>query len=160
METSRSELNLQVVRLLSLAVSTSGQSTAQIAQRAGLKWDTVRRTLNGKRSATVLEIVAILEAAGFQADETIRLMLLVDGEFAASRARSDVGRFLNELLSRSPREIIAQLGEDIQELRPRWANGTAKLLARTLQQHVSELNRRGDSIEEQFLSRVGFTHGK
>ena len=122
--------------------------TAQIARRAQLKWDTVRRTLDGKRAATIPEIVAILEAAGYQGDETLRLMLLVDDNFALTHAGSDAARFICELLQKVPAEIVEHLGDDVGELRPRWANGTAKLLAKTLSQHVADLNRRGDAIGE------------
>lgn len=141
-------LHLRITRLLALAVRESGQSTAQIARRAELKWDTVRRTLDGKRAATIPEIVAILVAAGFPGEETLRLMLLLDEDFALNRAGSDVARFLGEFLQQAPAQIVAQLGDDVDELRPRWANGTAKMLARALAQHVAELNRRGDAIGE------------
>lgn len=148
MDVDQPNLHHRVARLLAMAVRESGLSTAQIARQAGLKWDTVRRTLDAKRAATVPEIVAILEAAGYQGDETLRLMLLVDGNFALTRAGSDAACFLGELLRIVPAEIVEQLGEDIDELRPRWAKGTAKMLARTLSHHIADLNRRGDAIGE------------
>ncbi len=148
MQAEQTTLHCRVASLLTRAVKGSGQSTAQIARRSQLKWDTVRRTLDGKRAATIPEIVAILDAAGFQGDETLKLMLLIDEDFAVSRAGSDAARFLGELLEKVPAEIAAQLGEDIDELRPRWANGTAKMLARALSQHVADLTRRGDAIGE------------
>lgn len=75
-------------------------------------------------------------------------MLLVDADFAVSRAGSDAARFIDELMQAVPTEIVELLGEDISELRPRWAKGTAKMLARTLSQHIADLNRRGDAIGE------------
>jgi antitoxin HigA-1 len=146
MQANQTNLHYRVASLLARAVEESGQSTAQIARKAGLKWDTVRRTLDRKRAATIPEIVAILGAAGFEGDETLKLMLLVDEDFALNRSGGDAARFLGELLEKVPVEIIAQLGDDVDELRPRWANGTAKMLARTLSQHVADLNRRGDAI--------------
>ena len=146
MDAGQPSLHLRIARLLTLAVRESGQSTAQIARKAELKWDTVRRTLDGKRAATIPEIVAILAAAGFPGDETLRLTLLLGEDFALDRVGSDVAKFLGEFLQQAPIEIVAQLGDDVDELRPRWANGTAKMLARTLSQHVAELNRRGDAI--------------
>lgn len=151
MDAGQPSLHLRIARLLTLAVHESGQSTAQIARKAELKWDTVRRTLDGKRAATVPEIVAILAAAGFQGDETLKLMLLVGEDFALSRSGSDVARFLGEFLQMVPAEIVEQLGDDVDELRPRWANGTAKMLAKALSQHIAELNRRGDAIGERLL---------
>ena len=148
MDAGQASLHSRVASLLTLAVRESGQSTAHIARKSDLKWDTVKRTLDGKRAATIPEIVAILAAAGFPGDETLRLMLLVGEDFALNRAGSDVARFLGEFLQQVPTEIVTQLGDDVDELRPRWANGTAKMLARTLSQHVAELNRRGDAIGE------------
>lgn len=150
MDANQPDLHLRVAQLLELAVRDSGLSTAQVARRAQLKWDTVRRTLDGKRAATIPEIVAILNATGHSAEESFRLMLLVDGDFAVSRVGSDAARFIGELMEAVPTEIIEQLGEDISELRPRWAKGTAKMLARTLSQHIAELNRRGDAIGDRF----------
>ena len=49
-------------------------------------------------------------------------------------------------------EIAEQLGEDMSELRPRWAKGTAKMLARTLSQHIADLNRRGDAIGDRLVT--------
>ena len=79
-------------------------------------------------------------------------MLLVDGDFAVSRAGSDAARFLGELMRAVPVEIAEQLGEDMSELRPRWAKGTAKMLARTLSQHIADLNRRGDAIGDRLVT--------
>lgn len=148
MDADQTSLHVRVARLLTLAVRESGQSTAHIARKSELKWDTVRRTLDGKRAATIPEVVAILAAAGFHGDETLKLMLLVGEDFALRRAGSDVARFLGEFLQKVPTEIVEHLGDDLDELRPRWANGTAKMLAKTLSQHVAELNRRGDAIGE------------
>lgn len=150
MDANQPDLHLRVAQLLELAVRESGLSTAQVARRAQLKWDTVRRTLDGKRAATIPEIVAILNATGHSAEDSFRLMLLVDGDFAVSQAGSDAARFIGELMQAVPTEIIEQLGEDISELRPRWAKGTAKMLARTLSQHIVDLNRRGDAIGDRF----------
>ena len=150
MDANQPDLHFRVAQLLELAVRESGLSTAQVARRAQLKWDTVRRTLDGKRAATIPEIVAILNATGHSAEDSFRLMLLVDADFAVSRAGSDAARFIGELMQAVPTEIIEQLGEDISELRPRWAKGTAKMLARTLSQHIVDLNRRGDAIGDRF----------
>ena len=152
MDMNPPDLHLRVAELLELAVRESGQSTAQIARKAQLKWDTVRRTLDGKRAATIPEIVSILNATGYSAEDTFRLMLLVDGDFAVSRAGSDAARFLGELMRAVPVEIAEQLGDDMSELRPRWAKGTAKMLARTLSQHIADLNRRGDAIGDRLVT--------
>lgn len=152
MDVNQSELHHRITRLLGLAVSESGQSTAQIARNSRIKWDTLRRTLDGKRRPTICEIVAILEAIGLRGDDTLRLMFVLDDDLVVTRAGSDAARFLSDLLQTVPSEIVEQLGDDMHELRPRWAKGTAKMLARTLSQHIIDLNRRGDAIGERYSS--------
>lgn len=148
MDVTQSELNERLTRLLARAVDASGKTVADIARLSGLKYDTVRRTIAGKRHATMIEAVAILDAAGLPGEQALLFMLLIDDEFAATRAGSEAACFLKELFRLTPTELIERMGEDLDELRPRWANGTAKLLARTLSQHVADLNRRGDAIGE------------
>lgn len=48
----------------------------------------------------------------------------------------------------APRSLRSgeQLSDEIDELRPRWADGTGKLIARNFSQHVADLNCRGEAI--------------
>lgn len=141
-------LDVRITRLLARAVEESGKSISEIARLAFLKRDTVRRSLSGERSVTFSEVEAILAAAGLAGEQTLLFMLVAGDEFALARSGSTLAEFLGELFRRVPVEICDQLGEDVNELRPRWAGGTATLLARTLAQHVAELARRGDAIGE------------
>jgi antitoxin HigA-1 len=150
MDHSNSDLPARVARLLERAVRDSGKSNSEIARLAGIKRDSLRRTLDGVRPATLGEAITILDASDLSGEETLLLLMLVGEDFALARSGSGAAQFLGELFKRAPIEIVEQLGADIDELRPRWANGTAKLLARTLSQHVAELNRRGDAIGERF----------
>lgn len=146
MTTSHIDLPARVARLLERAVSESSKSNSQIARLAGIKRDSLRRSLAGERPVTLNELLVILEAAEHAGEETLLLFLLAGEDFALAQGGSRPARFLGELFKRAPVEIIEHLGEDIDELRPRWASGTAKLLARTLQQHITDLNSRGDAI--------------
>ena len=146
MTTSHNDLPSRVARLIERAVKESGKSYSEIARVAGIKRDSLRRSLSGGRPVTLDEVVMILEASDLAGEETLLLLLLVGEDFALARSGTGVAQFLGELFKRAPLEIIEQLGEDIDELRPRWAHGTAKLLARTLTQHIADLNRRGDAI--------------
>lgn len=141
-------LEIRITRLLAQAVEQSGKPVAEIARIAGLNRDTLRRSLSGDRNASLGEAVAILDAAGLSGEQALFLMLIAGGEFALARSGTPVGEFLELLFRRAPNEICNQLGQDVNELRPRWAGGTAALLARTLAQHVGELARRGDAIGE------------
>jgi len=144
--TSHNDLPARVTRLIERAVKESGKSYSEIARIAGIKRDSLRRSLSGGRPVTLDEAVMILEASDFAGEETLLLLLLVGEDFALAQSGTGPAQFLGELFKRAPLEIIEQLGEDIDELRPRWAHGTAKLLARTLTQHIADLNRRGDAI--------------
>ena len=146
MTTSHNDLPSRVARLIERAVKESGKSHSEIARVAGIKRDSLRRSLSGGRPVTLDEAVMILEASDFAGEETLLLLLLVGEDFALARSGTGSAQFLGELFKRAPLEIIEQLGEDIDELRPRLAHGTAKLLARTLTQHIADLNRRGDAI--------------
>lgn len=155
MDQTSLDLPARVARLLERAVRESGKTNSEIARLSGMKRDSLRRSLSGARSATLAETIAILDAAEHPGEETLLLLLLAGEDFALDHAGSGPAQFMGQFFKRAPIEIIEQLGEDIEELRPRWANGTAKLLARTLMQHVAELNRRGDSIGDRFASSTG-----
>ena len=141
-------LEIRIVRLLAQAVEQSGKPIAEIARVAGMKRDTVRRSLAGDRNATLSEAVMILDAAGLTGEQALFLMLVAGDEFSLAWAGGTLAEFLENLFRRVPGEICDQLGDNVHELRPRWAAGTAALLVRTLAQHVAELARRGDAIGE------------
>jgi len=142
------DLDQRLTRLLASAARDKGSSFAEVARLSGLKKDTVRRTLSGERQPTLIEAVSILEALGQPGELTLLFMILIDEDFALERSGSEIARFLGELFRLTPVELVEMLGLDVDELRPRWAKGTAKLLARTLAHHVADLNRRGDAIGE------------
>lgn len=144
------DLPTRVARLLGRAVDASGKSNSEIARLSGLKRDSLRRSLSGDRPVTLGEALAILDAADHVGEETLLLLLLAGEEFALEQGGTAPARFFSELFRRAPAAIIEQLGDNLDELRPRWAGGTAKLLARTLHQHILDLNSRGDSIAERF----------
>ena len=120
-----------------------------------MKRESLRRTLSGTRAATLHEALMILEATGNAGEKTLPLLMMVVQDFALAKAGTPSAGFLGELLRRAPCEIVEQFGENIDELRPRWANETAKLLARKLAQHVTDINRRGDAIGERHSITIG-----
>lgn len=148
MSSSTPALTANIQQLLANAVMSSGRTSSEIARRAGMKRDSLRRTLASERPVTFDEVVRILEASGHASAETLTLALLVGNDFALTQSGTSSAKFLGELLRLAPAEIVAELGDGIDDLRPRWALGTAKMLARALSQHVAELNRRGDAIGE------------
>lgn len=150
MECAHDDLSNRTAKLLSRAVRESGKSLAEIARLSRLKRDTLRRIIGGSRAATIVDAISVLEAAGLAGQQSLILMLLADEDFALARSGTGAAKFLCELMRHLPQEIVEQLGENVEDLRPRWANGTAKMFARILGQHIADLNRRGDSIGRNF----------
>lgn len=151
MDQTSLDLPARLARLLERAVSESGKSNSEIARLSGLKRDSLRRSLLGERPVTFGEALAILDAANHAGEETILLLMLAGEDFALQQSGSAPAKFLGELFRQAPTAIIKQLGDNLDELRPRWAIGTAQMLARTLHQHIVDLNNRGDSIAERFV---------
>ena len=154
MRCSTPSLTENILRLLTNAVIASDRTTSEIARRAGMKRDSLRRTLANDRPVTLDEVVRILDASGYKGDDTLTLAILVGNEFALTQSGTSSARFLGELLRLAPAEIVAELGDGLDDLKPRWAFGTAKMLARALSQHVAELNRRGNAIGERFAAHT------
>lgn len=136
----------RVVRLLGRIVFESGKGLSEVSRLSHVKRDSLRRSLAGQRDPSLSEVLRILDACDYRGEETLLLFILIGEDFAISQRGSETAGFIGELFKRAPTEIVTQLGELATELRPRWAHGTAKLLARTLEQHVSDLTRRGDAI--------------
>lgn len=135
-----------IARLLEAAVRSSRQSHCEIARRAGMKRDTVRRSLMGERPVGLIEALQILRAAGQPAEETLLLALMGGAELAAEWLDCDATRFLGELFRQLPQDFSAQLNDDLHEIRPRWALGAARLLTRTLSAHIADLAARDQAI--------------
>ncbi len=65
--------------------------------------------------------------------------------------QADLALFFEEFVRHLPGALEAQLGDHLHDIKPRWANGTAKRVGRLLAEHMKELARRdvllGDVIE-------------
>lgn len=135
-----------IARLLDAAVRQSGISHSEIARRANMKRDSVRRSLTGERPVGLIEALRILKAADQPAEETLLLALMGGAELAAEWLDCDATRFLGELFRQLPQDFAAQLSQELYGIRPRWALGAARLLTRTLGAHIAELAARDQAI--------------
>lgn len=104
------------------------------------------------------EATRIFGACDVPPKAMIVLALTGHEELAADWMHREIGDFLEAFLLALPGALHEALGGEIGELRPRWAGGSAKLLARNLAQHVADLGRRGDAIGEQY-SALSANHG-
>jgi hypothetical protein len=140
--------NQTLARVLTEAVNSSGRPRRDIARACGLHKNSFLRTLRGTRDVTAGEAIRILDASGAPPRATLVLALAGSEELALSWMHSQAGRFLEELLARLPSALASELGDNLTEVKPRWATGTAKLVARLLADHVAEAARRDAAIGE------------
>ena len=63
-----------------------------------------------------------------------------------SRMGEDAGAFLDQFLTALPVTMNETLGPRIADLRPRWAIGTSRLVARLLAKHIDDFAERDISL--------------
>lgn len=131
-----------VSRLLLSAVTASDRTRQDIAQDARIHKDALRRMLEGKRDATLDEALRILSACGASPREALVLQLLGEGDKAAAWMDTGLGAFLETFLHELPGALERILGNQLYEVRPRWAKGAAHRVASLLAEHIDELERR------------------
>ena len=77
---------------------------------------------------------------------TLALVLAGHETLAAKWMHHEMGAFLDEFFSVLPGELHEALGDRIGDLRPRWAIGTSRLVARMLSKHIDEFADRDLSL--------------
>ena len=132
----------ELAHVLLTAVSTSGRTRAAIAQDAMLHKDAFRRILAGERSASVGEALRILAGCNIRAHPALVLCLCIGAKRTAEWLDTDFGNFLEEFLAELPSALERVLGNQLGEIRPRWAKGTAQRVARLLSDHIDELEKK------------------
>ena len=131
-----------ITRLLVEAVRCSGRSRRDIARRAGMHKDVLMRTLNGSRAVTFDEVMRILRTADVSPELTLALALTAGEDAALDLMRTELAAFIGELFRLVPKAIGDQLGEQVCEIRPRWATGMARIIAKMLSEHIADVARR------------------
>lgn len=138
--------NQRLARTLCCAVDGAGKPRHQIAREAGLHKDTLLRVIRGERPINLDEATRILEACGAPARATLALVLAGHEALAAQWMHHEMGAFLEEFFCALPGELHEALGDRIGDLRPRWAIGTSRLVARMLSKHIDEFADRDLSL--------------
>lgn len=156
---AESEVRRDLSRLLLTAVEGSGRARCDIARETGIHKDALRRILAGTRSASLAEALRILAAAGAAPHAHLLLFLAASGDQATSWLQSDLARFFEDLICELPGALERVLGNQIHDLKPRWAKGTAHRVARLLGDHIDELNRKDALLGESFAGSYGAIHG-
>lgn len=145
--------------LLLSAVRTSGRTRCDIAQKAAIHRDALRRILAGDRSASLGEALRILAAAGAPPHAHLLLFLGSSGDYATAWLQSDLSLFFEEFICEVPAALERVLGNQINDVKPRWAKGTAHRVARLLADHIDELERKDALLGDIYAGARGAGHG-
>jgi len=146
-----------LAKLLLASVQASGRPRCDIARDAQIHKDALRRVLVGERSASLGESLRILAASGASPKAQLLLFLVSSAEHAIDWLQSDLARFFEEFTGELPSALERVLGNQINEVKPRWAKGTAHRVARLLSDHIDELERRDVLLGEALTQ--GASHG-
>lgn len=138
--------NERLARTLAHAVERAGKPRHRIASDAGMHRETLLRVTRGERPIGLDEAGRILEACGAMPRATLVLALTGEESLAREWMHSDMGEFLEGFLVALPGELDAVLGDRICDLRPRWAVGTSRLVAKMLAKHVEDFADRDLSV--------------
>ena len=128
--------------LLLAATGSSGRTRTDIGKAAGIHKDALRRMLDGKRSASMAEALRIMRASGASPHAHLILFLVAGGERSSDWLHTDIALFFEELFCELPTALERILGNQIHDIKPRWAKGTAQRLVRLLSDHIEELERK------------------
>lgn len=145
-EYSEERIRLGLARLLTAAVDASGRAKCDVAADARLHKDALRRALQGERSATLGEALRILEATRSAPRAHLLLFLVCGEDQAIDWLQSDLAEFFEEFSTEFPRALHRSLGENVGDVKPRWAKGTANRVSRMLSDHITELQRKDEFL--------------
>lgn len=153
-----SQTRRDLAHLLLTAVELSGRNRCDIAREAVIHKDALRRTLAGERSPSVGEALRILASSGIAPHGHLVLFLAAGGDQATRWLHGDIARFFEELVGELPSALERVLGNQIHDVKPRWAKGTAHRVARLLADHLDELERK-DALLGDGSTGLGGRHG-
>jgi antitoxin HigA-1 len=144
METDKSAItasgaNGRLARLLALAVDRSRRSRREIAREADMNKATFLKALRGERPISLDEANRILAASDAPTRLPIVLALLDENDLAERWLDDDAGTFLEGLIVSLPYSLDEAIGGRSDELNPRWAIGTSRLVAKVLAKHIEEI---------------------
>lgn len=150
-EFSEDRTRAGLARLLAAAVDASGRAKCDVAADAGLHKDALRRVLQGQRSATLGEGLRILEACRVAPRAHLLLFVVCGEDQAIDWLQTDLAEFFEEFSAEFPRALHRSLGDNVGDVKSRWAKGTANRVARMLSDHVIELERK-EKFLDNFLA--------
>ena len=157
-EISEQHIRAGLSALLKAAANASGRPRCSIAREANLHRDALRRVLQGERNPTVSEVLRILYASGAAPHAHMTLYIAGDGNRAAEWLQTDLALFFDAFVRELPAALEQQLGNQLHDIKPRWAKGTAQRVARLLGNHIDELARKDALLGDGFVRTNGGGH--
>lgn len=147
-----------LARLLTAAVEASGRAKCDVAADVGLHKDALRRVLQGDRAATMGEALRILEASRAAPRAHLLLFLVCGENQAIDWLQSELAQFFEEFSTEFPLALQRSLGDQVGDVKPRWAKGAANRVARLLSDHITELERKDQFLGNFFAGERGQEH--
>ena len=135
----RPDVDPVLARTLAKAIDGSSKPRRTIARETGLHKDALLGVIRGTRAVTTDEALRLFSASGVPPKGILALALAGHEDLASEWMHQDIGRFWDELFRALPTTLAEALGEDLQEIRPRWAVGTSRLVAKLLAEHVRDV---------------------
>ncbi len=143
---SRTAVDPVLARTLAFAIEGASKPRRDIARETGLHKDSLLGVIRGTRAVTTHEAINLLGVAGVPPHGVLALALAGQEDLAIDWMRRDIGQFWEQLLLTLPGALSQALGEDVSEIRPRWAAGTSKLVAKLVAEHVRDVVNRDLSL--------------
>ena len=100
----------------------------------------------GNRPIGLDEAARVLDVCGAFPRASMILALAGQEDLACEWMRSEMGEFLEDFFTALPGQLERTLGRRVEDLRPRWANGTSQLVARMLAKHIDDFANRDISM--------------
>ncbi len=107
---------------------------------------TFLRILRGEKAVTLDDAERVLDASGLASNGALLLAILGHEDLAVEWLGEDAGAFLDQFLAALPVTMNETLEPRIADLRPRWAIGTSRLVARLLAKHIDDFAERDISL--------------
>src|SRR3546814_14028265 len=88
------------------------------------------------------------------------LFLGAGGDQATRWLQTDIARFFEALICELPAAPERALGNQVPDVKPRWAKATAHRVARLLADHIDELESKGALLGASFPETAGSGHDR
>lgn len=134
--------------LVAALLQQSRFSQRELCDRTGLSKDQLSRTFSRKRPVELREALTLVDAADMPARAAITLALFERPDLAVEWSRSGMSEFLETLIRELPEAMLAELGDGIDRVNPRWGKLAARFVAQRIAHHVQEIIDREEEIAE------------